>query len=114
VNGNQAQMRFADDEVMSQTAAYRLMNVSRAVLRGLLDRGELCAVDYHGARGSARVLRSEVQRFMQERGMALADRETLHAAEAKCSNCSRIEAELARRTDAHERTQRALAAAVAR
>ncbi|MCR8574708.1 hypothetical protein [Streptomyces sp. Isolate_219] len=111
------------DEVMSQSAAYRLMNVTRAMFRGYLDRGEIRAVDYLGARGSARVLRSDVLRLMSEKGMEIPEGETQQITESMCRNlkCLRTQAdnrrlttELAMANDAYERAKRALDAVVER
>ncbi|MFI2184584.1 hypothetical protein [Streptomyces sioyaensis] len=108
---------------MTQSAAYRLMNVTRARFRGYLDRGEIRPVDYLGARASARVLRSDVLRLMSEKGMEIPKGEAPRNAEATCRNldCVRArtekrhaEAELGRAVDAYERAKRALDAVVER
>lgn len=114
------QLHLPDDEILTQAAARKLMGVTRAKFRGFLDRGEIRAVDYLGARDSARVAGADVRRLMSERGLPTPTSDTPRQAEPMCSKpecvrargeLQRVCSELTRRTEAHTRTRRALVAA---
>ncbi|MFF5795773.1 hypothetical protein [Streptomyces albogriseolus] len=96
---NQMPSPEGDQDIISQAEAYTMAGISRAVLRGCIDRGELRIADNHGSRGSARLFRSDVARLMAERrwpGQAApGGQETEAAMDGKqCSGCLVLRAEV--------------------
>lgn len=113
---NQPPLPEGDDEIIQQVEAYRMAGVTRAVLRGCLDRGELRIADYMGSRGSARVYRSDVQRLMAEKGWPGQAGTVALPAQATaedCRQCPGLRAEIGRLQESNRRLRDALAAATA-
>lgn len=65
---NQMPLLQGEEEIIQQADAYVMAGITRAVLRGCIDRGELRIADHKGSRGSARLYRSDVVRLMAEKG----------------------------------------------
>ncbi|MGW7820130.1 hypothetical protein ACWGLF_18830 [Streptomyces puniciscabiei] len=85
-----------DDDIIHQVEAYTMAGITRAALRGCIDRGELRIADYLGSRGSARLYRSDVARLMVERkwpGPASA-RAVPAQADDDCRQCAGLRAEV--------------------
>jgi hypothetical protein len=112
---NQMPLPEGEDEIIQQAEAKRMAGVTRAVLRGCIDRGELRIADHLGSRGSARLYRSDVARLMAERkwpgdapGVIPAQ-----AAGEECRRCAGLQAEIAQLRETNRRLRDALAAATA-
>lgn len=67
MTNNQPPLPEGDEDIIQQVEAYTMAGITRAMLRGSIDRGELRIADYLGSRGSARLYRSDVVRLMVER-----------------------------------------------
>ncbi|MCX4994281.1 hypothetical protein [Streptomyces longwoodensis] len=110
---NQPALPTGEDEIIQQVQAYTLAGITRAMLRGCIDRGELRIADHNGSRGSARVYRADVLRLMEEKGWrAPAGKVPAQGAPGgQCVECARLRE--ARQQDAEtiRRLRRALAAA---
>ncbi|MFF9123189.1 hypothetical protein ACF09J_07805 [Streptomyces sp. NPDC014889] len=65
---DQMHLPHGEEEIIQQVEAYTMAGITRAVLRGCIDRGELRIADHHGSRGSARLFRADVARLMAEKG----------------------------------------------
>ncbi|MEV5368973.1 hypothetical protein AB0N12_06370 [Streptomyces albogriseolus] len=95
---NQMPSPEGDQDIISQAEAYTMAGISRAVLRGCMDRGELRIADNLGSRGSARLFRSDVARLMAERrwpGQAAGGQEAEASADGKqCGGCLVLRAEV--------------------
>jgi hypothetical protein len=65
---DQMHLPHGDEEIIQQVEAYTMAGITRAVLRGCIDRGELRIADHKGSRGSARLYRADVLRLMTEKG----------------------------------------------
>ncbi|MGI5408693.1 hypothetical protein ACQEV9_18105 [Streptomyces chartreusis] len=111
---NQMPLPQGEDDIIQQSEAYRMAGVTRAVLRGCIDRGELRVADHLGSRGSARLYRSDVARLMAERRWP---GETVvlpaQAAGDDCRRCCGLEAENAQLRESNRRLRDALGAATA-
>lgn len=92
-----------------------MAGVSRAILRGCIDRGELRIADHLGSRGSARLYRSDVSRLMAERKWPGESPGALptQADGERCRRCTGLEAEAAQLKETNRRLRGALAAATA-
>lgn len=117
---NQMPLPSGEDEIITQAQAYEMAGVTRAVLRGCLDRGELRVADRKGARGAARLFRSDVVRLAAEKGWPGAAGTYVlsqRTVEDECARCPRqaevVALQEARRRDADtiDRLQDALLAA---
>ncbi|WP_070024681.1 hypothetical protein [Streptomyces sp. F-1] len=67
MTNNQPPLPDGGEDIIQQVEAYTMAGISRAVLRGCIDRGELRVADRLGSRGSVRLYRSDVVRLMVER-----------------------------------------------
>lgn len=111
---NQMPLPQGEDEIIQQSEAYKMAGITRAVLRGCIDRGELRIADYLGSRGSARLYRSDVARLMSERrwpGETAAV--PAQAAGEECHRCHGLAAENAQLRESNRRLRDALGAATA-
>jgi hypothetical protein len=104
---NQMPLPSGEEEIITQAQAYMLAGVTRAVLRGCIDRGELRMADHHGSRGSARLWRSDVLRLSEEKGWPGAAGAVVPSQAGSGGGC----AECARSAETIRRLRRALAAA---
>lgn len=103
-----------EDDIIQQVEAYTMAGVTRAVLRGCIDRGELRIADHLGSRGSARLYRSDVARLMVKRGWAgSAVSVPAQTASDECRRCSGLEVELRQLRETNRRLRDALGAATA-
>ncbi|WP_405554298.1 hypothetical protein [Streptomyces sp. NBC_01171] len=103
-----------EEEIIQQSTAYQLAGITRAVLRGCIDRGELRTADHHGSRGSARVYRADVVRLMAERGWPGPGSPMVPAqsmGSEGCPECGRLREARARDAETMRRLRSALAAA---
>jgi hypothetical protein len=94
---NQMPLPEGDGDIISQAEAYTMAGISRAVLRGCIDRGELRIADRLGARGSVRLYRSDVARLMGERkwpGSAATQALPAQADGGVCVECVALRARL--------------------
>jgi hypothetical protein len=109
---NQMPLPSGEGEIITQAQAYALAGVTRAVLRGCIDRGELRMADHHGSRGSARLWRSDVLRLAEEKGWPGAAAGGVVAAPAVqgegCAECARLREARRRDADTMERLRDAL------
>ncbi|MFJ9214253.1 helix-turn-helix domain-containing protein [Streptomyces sp. NPDC102264] len=106
------QMPLPDgEEIMSQAEVYRMLGVTRSTLRGFLDRGELRIADNRGNKGSVRIARSEVLRFMADQGIKPAQVADVPAQATGCARCGRWQEESDRKDETIRRLRSALAAA---
>lgn len=112
---NQTPRLEGEDEIITQAEAYTMAGISRAVLRGCMDRGELRIADQLGSRGSARLYRSDVARLMAERQWPGGTPGVIpaQAAGEECRRCSGLQAEAAQLRESNRRLRDALAAATA-
>ncbi|MFJ4735267.1 hypothetical protein ACIP6V_23840 [Streptomyces sp. NPDC088770] len=65
---DQMHLPQGEEEIIQQVEAYTMAGITRAMLRGCIDRGELRIADHKGSRGSARLFRADVARLMAEKG----------------------------------------------
>jgi hypothetical protein len=94
---NQMPLPGREDDIIQQSEAYSMAGITRAVLRGCLDRGELRIADHLGSRGSARVYRSDVARLMAEKkwpGTAGARPIPEQGDGTACRDCAALRAEI--------------------
>ncbi|MEV0015416.1 hypothetical protein [Streptomyces tendae] len=94
---NQAPLAEGNRDIIQQSEAYTMAGITRATLRGCIDRGELRIADHHGSRGSARLYRSDVVRLMTERKWPGADGSGVVPAQAEgnaCRDCAVLRAEV--------------------
>lgn len=94
---NQMPLPEGDDDIIQQAEAYTMAGITRAMLRGCIDRGEFRIADYNGSRGSARLYRSDVARLMTEKqwpGAAGAGDVTARSDADRCRECSGLRAEV--------------------
>lgn len=113
---NQMPLLNGEEEIITQAEAYEMAGITRAMLRGCLDRGELRTADHKGARGSARLFRADVVRLMAEKGWPGASAGGVlpqQTSAGACSRCSVLEAEARRSAETIRRLRDALAAATA-
>jgi len=111
---NQMPLPSGEEEIIQQAQAYRLAGITRAVLRGCIDRGELRIADHNGSRGSARLYRSDVLRLMEEKGWPGAAGAGVPAQAGpgdRCAECARLREARAQDGETIRRLRRALAAA---
>ncbi|MEU6496426.1 hypothetical protein ABZ890_39620 [Streptomyces sp. NPDC046984] len=111
---NQMRLPQGDEEIIQQAEAYRMAGVTRAVLRGCIDRGELRVADAKGSKGSARLYRAEVLRLMTEKGWAGAKSELAPPSSPggeECRECTRLHEARQRDAETIRRLRSALAAA---
>jgi hypothetical protein len=118
---NQPPLPNGEDEILTQAEAYRFMGVSRAVLRGFLERKELPVADENGVKGAARVKRSDVLRLMEKRGLAprtaavpeqKAEGPPCRGCDALREQMQHLQDKVQRQQDDLTRTERALHAAL--
>lgn len=105
-----------EEEIITQAEAYEMAGITRSVLRGCLDRGELRTADRKGARGSVRLFRSDVVRLMAEKGWpgtSAGSALPQQASAGACPRCPAHEAEARRSAETIRRLRDALAAATA-
>ncbi|MFI2761366.1 hypothetical protein ACH5A3_21230 [Streptomyces echinatus] len=125
MTNSQPPLPEGDDDIIQQVEAYTMAGISRAVLRGCIDRGELRIADNLGSRGSARLYRSDVVRVMKEKKWPGTPVVPAQADGGDCSGCvawrarfleaeQRHEEELRREADRFERLKDAFDAAVGR
>ncbi|MFE4658136.1 hypothetical protein ACFRFJ_15805 [Streptomyces hydrogenans] len=107
---NQMALPDGESEIITQAEAGRLMGVTRAVLRGYLDRGELQAVDELGNKGSRRVARADVLSLMTQRGISVAG-ERVAAGDDGCRGCRVLQRDLEAERAESQRLRVALAQA---
>ncbi|MGW3135931.1 hypothetical protein [Streptomyces sp. NPDC001139] len=112
---NQMPLIEGDDDIIQQVEAYAMAGVTRAVLRGCIDRGELRIADHLGSRGSARVFRSDVARLMVERKWpgAVSGSVPAQADGEGCRRCAVLQTEMAQLRESHRRLRAAFDAATA-
>lgn len=112
---NQMPLLEGEDDIIQQAEAYTMAGVTRAVLRGCIDRGELRIADQLGSRGSARVYRSDVARLMMERKWpgAAPVGVPAQADGDGCRRCAVLQAELVQLRESHRRLRAAFDAATA-
>jgi hypothetical protein len=113
---NQMPLLEGEDDIIQQVEAYTMAGVSRAVLRGCIDRGELRIADHLGSRGSARLYRSDLVRLMAERkwpGASPVGVLPTQAVSDECRQCSGLLAEVSRLKESNRRLRDALVAATA-
>jgi hypothetical protein len=113
---NQMPLIEGDEDIIQQVEAYSMAGVSRAVLRGCIDRGELRIADHKGSRGSARLYRSDVLRLASEKGWSTSSGMRAVPTQAsgdECRQCSELRAARMRDAETIRRLRDALAAATA-
>lgn len=106
MENNQMSLPESENDVISQAEAYTMAGISRAILRGCIDRGELRIADHLGSRGSVRLYRSDVARLMAERrwpGAAAASAQPAPADGGECGQCTAMRMEV---RSLHEARQR--------
>ncbi|MCI3153209.1 hypothetical protein ELQ39_15860 [Streptomyces sp. GB4-14] len=111
---NQMPLPSGEDEIITQAQAYEMAGITRAVLRGCIDRGELRIADHKGSRGSARLYRSDVLRVADEKGWPGATGAVVPAQPVSgggCAECVRLREGRRRDADTIGRLQDALIAA---
>jgi len=114
VTNNQTPRPEGGDDIIQQVEAYTMAGVTRAVLRGCIDRGELRIADHLGSRGSARLYRSDVARLMAERGWSGSVAAVpSQAVGDECRRCAGLEAEIRQLRETNRRLRDALGAATA-
>ncbi|MEU6490376.1 hypothetical protein ABZ890_08280 [Streptomyces sp. NPDC046984] len=124
VINNQTSLMDGEGDIINQVEAYTMAGISRAVLRGSIDRGELRVADNLGSRGSARLYRSDVVKLMAERkwpGLPESQPAAAQTASEPCPRCpsllaqlERVNAELQRQKDDFGRLKASFDAAFAR
>lgn len=112
MTNNQIPLPEGEDEILTQAEAYRMMGVSRAVLRGLLERGDLKPADHNGPRGAARVRRSDVAALMESRGLKPMVVVPSQPGQGACRGCEVLREQVRRLRDDLARMERALNAAL--
>ncbi|MGW5333607.1 hypothetical protein [Streptomyces bauhiniae] len=103
-----------EEEIIQQSTAYQLAGITRAVLRGCIDRGELRIADHKGSRGSARLYRGDVVRLAAERGWPGSGSPVVPAQSVSgggCPECGRLREARLRDAETIRRLRSALAAA---
>ena len=103
---NQMPLPEGDGDIIQQVEAYTMAGISRAILRGCIDRGELRIADYLGSRGSARLYRSDVARLMVERKWPGARVVPVQADGGECAGCAALRARLREVEQRHEEERR--------
>ncbi|MEU8723543.1 hypothetical protein [Streptomyces antimycoticus] len=120
---NQMPLPHGGEEIIQQVEAYKMAGVSRAMLRGCIDRGELRIADHRGTKGSPRVYRTDVARLMAEKGWPGASEPATpsqSSGDEGCRGCIALQAEVKslremqkRDEDTMRRLRNAFAAATA-
>ncbi|MFH8336934.1 hypothetical protein [Streptomyces sp. AM6-12] len=102
---NQTPRSEGDGDIIQQVEAYTMAGVTRAVLRGCIDRGELRIADRLGSRGSARLYRSDVARLMVERKWPGGRAVPAQADGDACSGCVALRARLQEAEQRHQEAE---------
>jgi len=111
---NQMPLPEGEGDIIQQVEAYAMAGVTRAVLRGCIDRGELRIADHLGSRGSARLYRSDVARLMvAKKWPGAAGTLPAQTAGDECRHCAGAQAENRQLRETNRRLRDALAAATA-
>lgn len=116
MTNNQMPLIEGNDDVIQQVEAYTMLGITRAVLRGCIDRGELRIADHRGARNSARLYRSDVVRLAGEKGWtgeAVSRPLPTQSSGDDCRGCSELRAARLRDAETIRRLRDALSAATA-
>ncbi|MFG3276207.1 hypothetical protein [Streptomyces luteogriseus] len=103
---NQTPLPEGEGDIITQAEAYEMAGVSRAVMRGCIDRGELRVADRLGSRGSVRLWRSDVARLMVEKkwpGAAVGRPISEQSNGTACRECAAVRSENKALQEAHAR-----------
>ncbi|MFI7315168.1 hypothetical protein [Streptomyces hygroscopicus] len=94
---DQMPLPHGGEEIIQQSEAYKMAGVTRAILRGCIDRGELRIADHRGTKQSARVYRADVVRLMAEKGWPSASEPAVSPqppGDEGCRGCVALRAEV--------------------